>query len=80
MLGMISASVVVAAAGLGSPGLALMGVAGFLWAGAVAACSRAPLIAGRPSSLNEQVSTLLSTAAAVTASLGALGLAISLLA
>lgn len=79
-MGMISASVVVVAAALGSPGLGLLGVAGFLWAGAAAACSRAPLIAGRPSSLNEHVSTLLSTAAAATALLGALGLAISLLA
>lgn len=67
------------AAGFDSPGLALLAVAGFLWAAAVFVCSTAPLIAGISSSLNERISTLLSVAAGSTAAAGALALVADLL-
>ncbi len=58
------------AAGLGSAGLALIAAAGLLWAAALFACSRAPVVEGRAASLNESFSTGLSVLATAAAAAG----------
>ena len=63
-----------------SPGLALLGGAGFLWALAVFVSSSAPVVAGPSSSLNERISALLSVTATLAATAGASILAAGLLA
>lgn len=53
-----------------SPGLGLIALAGALWAIAASICSKAPVIAGGATSINERLSTGLSIVAAVLAFAG----------
>jgi len=68
----LSAIPAVLAAGFDSAPMALLAVAGLVWAAGLYVCSVAPLVAGRRATITEIVATGLSTTAAFVASLGLL--------
>lgn len=68
----LSAIPAVLAAGFDSTAMALLAVAGLVWAAALYVCSAAPLVAGRRAMITEIVATGLSTTAAFVASIGLL--------
>ena len=75
----LSAIPALAAASLGSAGLALLAGAGLLWAAALYACSVAPVVAGSLGrSVNEAVATTCSVLAGAVAILGIVVLFVTL--
>lgn len=60
----LSAIPAVLAAGFDSVGLALLAVAGLMWAGALYTCTVAPVIVDRHHNLNESLAVMLSLLAA----------------
>jgi hypothetical protein len=68
----LSAIPAVLAAGFDSFAMALLAVAGLVWAAALYVCSVAPVVSGQGVSITETVATGLSATAAVVAALGLL--------
>jgi hypothetical protein len=69
----------VLAAGFDSVGLAFLAVAGLMWAGALYACTVAPVIVDRHHNLNESLSVIISILAAALAGVAVLVIVVAAL-